>query len=105
MYTDKAATKETVNQALEEVIGQNMGIFIEQTESLTTYQINFLKAILDGIREGFGEAEIRDSYNLGSPSNIPRLKKALVDKEIIEQTEEGFVIGDPVLRLWLRRIL
>ena len=105
LYTDKIATQETANLALEEVIGQNMGIFIEQTKTLTTYQINFLRAILDGVTEGFGEAEIRDNYNLGSPSNIPRLKKALVDKEIIEQTEKGFIIGDPILKLWLKRII
>ena len=55
--------------------------------------------------QGFGESSVREQYNLGSPSNIARLKQALIDKELIEQTEAGIIIGDPVLRLWLKKLL
>jgi len=48
---------------------------------------------------------VRESFNLGVPSNVARLKKTLVDKELIEYTEKGVEIGDPVLRLWLKRVL
>ena len=43
--------------------------------------------------------------NLGAPSNIVRLKQSLIDKELIEITESGIIIGDHVLRLWLKKIL
>jgi hypothetical protein len=78
---------------------------IEQTQSLTSYQLNFLRAILYGVNNGFNEKEVRESFNLGVPSNVDRLKKSLVEKELIEYTEKGVEIGDPVLRLWLKRIL
>ena len=38
-------------------------------------------------------------------SNIKRLRDALIDKEIIEVTENGLIIGDPILRLWLKKLL
>jgi hypothetical protein len=49
--------------------------------------------------------EIYEQYHHGVPSNVDRLKKSLVEKELIEYTEKGVEIGDPVLRLWLKRIL
>ena len=67
--------------------------------------MNFLRAILYGINNGFNEKEVRESFNLGVPSNVARLKKSLIDKELIEYTEKGVEIGDPVLRLWLKRVL
>ena len=94
-----------VEVAIQDVLSQNSIAFIEQTQSLTTYQLNFLRAVLDGVGSGFGEARIREKYRLGSPSNIKRLRDALIDKEIIEVTENGLIIGDPILRLWLKKLL
>ena len=92
-------------QAVEDLLAQNNNVFIEQTQSLTTYQLNFLRAVMDGITTGFGEAEVREKYNLGSPSNITRLKNSMVDKELVELTADGIILGDPVLMLWLKRVL
>jgi hypothetical protein len=36
---------------------------------------------------------------------VARLKSTLIDKELVELTEKGIIIGDPVLRLWLKRVL
>ena len=58
-----------------------------------------------GVDAGFGDAAVRDKYNLGSPSNITRLKKSMIDKELVELTAKGIVLGDPVLKRWLQRIL
>ena len=105
LLTKKEVTEEILTTAVEDLISQNSSIFIEQTQSLTSYQLNFLRAILYGINNGFNEKEVRESFDLGVPSNVARLKKSLVDKEIIEYTEKGVEIGDPVLRLWLKRVL
>lgn len=109
-YSTLLLTKDEVNEevlaaAVEDLIAQNSSIFIEQTQSLTSYQMNFLRAILYGVNNGFNEKEVRESFDLGVPSNVARLKKSLVDKEIIEYTEKGVEIVDPVLRLWLKRVL
>ena len=105
LMTDREATMESLKGGIEDLVSQNSGTFVEQTQSLTSYQLNFLRAVLDGVNQGFGESAIREQYNLGSPSNIARLKQALIDKELIEQTESGIIIGDPVLRFWLKRLL
>ena len=105
LLSDKEVTDDSFARAVEDLVAQNSNVFIEQTQSLTTYQMNFLRAVMDGISRGFGEAEIREKYHLGSPSNINRLKNSMVEKELVELTENGFVLSDPVLKHWLKRIL
>ncbi len=105
LFSEKEATDESFTQAVDDLLAQNNNVFIEQTQSLTTYQLNFLRAVLDGVSSRFGEAAIREQYNLGSPSNITRLKTSMTEKELVELTEKGIVIGDPVLKLWLDKIL
>ena len=105
LLTETGVTESILRQALEDLIDQNSAIFIEQVQSLTTYQLNFLRAVLAENHNGFGEKEIRENYGLGAPSNIVRLKKSLIDKELIEITKDGVIISDPVLRLWLKKVL
>ena len=105
LLTETEVTESIMAQGIEDLIDQNSGIFIEQVQSLTSYQLNFLRAVLAGNHNGFGEKGIRETFNLGAPSNIARLKQSLIDKELIEITESGIMIGDPVLRLWLKKVL
>lgn len=105
LLTEKEVTEEVFTLAVEDLLAQNNNVFIEQTQSLTTYQLNFLRAVMSGISGGFGEAIIREKYNLGSPSNITRLKNSMIEKELVELTSEGIVLADPVLKLWLERVL
>lgn len=105
LLTQKEATKEILDAALNDLIDQSSVVFIEQTQSLTSYQLNFLRAILSGVSSDFGKKEVRETFELGSSSNIARLKSTLIDKELVELTEKGIIIGDPVLRLWLKRVL
>ena len=102
---EKEVDDTSFERAVEDLLAQNNTVFIEQTQSLTTYQLNFLKAVMDGITSGYGEADVRESYNLGSPSNITRLKQSMIDRELVDITTEGMVLGDPVLKLWLKRVL
>ena len=105
LLSEKEVDDTSFERAVEDLLAQNNTVFIEQTQSLTTYQLNFLKAVMDGITSGYGEADVRESYNLGSPSNITRLKQSMIDRELVDITTEGMVLGDPVLKLWLKRVL
>jgi len=105
LLSEREVDEDSFAQAVEDLLAQNNNVFIEQTQSLTTYQLNFLRAVMDGITTGFGEAEVREKYNLGSPSNITRLKNSMVDKELVELTADGIILGDPVLKLWLKKVL
>lgn len=105
LLSDKEVTEESFGMAVNDLLAQNSNVFIEQTQSLTTYQLNFLRAVMDGVSSGFGEASVRERYNLGSTSNITRLKKSMIDKELVELTPKGIILGDPVLKLWLKRVI
>lgn len=99
----ETAAFDTVDEAFENLLDENSSIFVDKSENLTTYQLNFLRAILDGVHKDFGKAEIRETYNLGSPSNIARIREALISKELIETSSEGIFISDPVMAVWLRK--
>ena len=105
LQSEKEVDEISFERAVDDLLAQNNTVFIEQTQSLTTYQLNFLRAVMDGVTSGYGEADVREGYNLGSPSNISRLKQSMIDKELVDITPEGIVLADPVLKLWLRRIL
>lgn len=100
----ETATLEQLNHAVNDLLNANEALFMQQIEPLSAYQLNFLRAIADGHNSRFGEMEIREEYNLGSPSNITRLKSSLIKKDLIEMQVKGNLgITDPVFRLWIQR--
>lgn len=104
--TRHTATIEILEHSVSDLINENSALFIQQTEHLSPYQLNFIYAMLDGIEQDFTKAEIREQYNLGSYNNISRIKQALVDKELIDIGFKGKVsFLDPVFPLWLKHAL
>jgi hypothetical protein len=100
----ETATLEKLNRAVNDLLNANEALFMQQIEPLSAYQLNFLRAIADGHNRGFGEMEIREEYNLGSPSNITRLKSSLIKRDLIEMQAKGTLnITDPVFKLWIQR--
>lgn len=100
---DKVVDEATIDEALDDLIGQNSTLFLQQTENLSSYQMNFLKAIAAGETGDFTSAVILKKYNLGAKSNISRLTDTLIKKELIEKTGRTVTIADPVFRLWMLR--
>ena len=94
-------SQEILDQAYENLLDENTSLFLEKTENLTSYQLNFLRAIISGIESDFGKVDIREEYNLGSHSNITRIKTALIERELIEPGLDGIRIADPVMKQWL----
>ena len=47
--------------------------------------------------------DVLEIYQLGSKSNISRLKKTLVEKEIIEEEGDTITLADPIFELWFKR--
>lgn len=77
-------------------------LFKQQISTLTSYQLNCLRAIVAGHHSDLGERAVRDGFDLGSPSNIPRLKNALLERDLIELDGREVFISDPVFARWLR---
>lgn len=105
IHTDGAATEQNFEEAYQDILDQNTPLFEKQTESLTTYQMNFLRAILDGIHNEFTTQEVLQKYQLGSSANVSIIKRALVKKELIEIEKRKVTIPDPVLKVWLKKEL
>lgn len=105
VHTDKVATPQDLEMAYEDIIDQNTPLFEKQTENLSTYQMNFLRAVIDGVRSEFTSQMILQKYELGSSANVSIIKRALVKKELIEIENRQVSIPDPVMQVWLRRKL
>ena len=105
IHTDGVATEQDFEAAYQDIIDQNTPLFEKQTESLTTYQMNFLRAILDGVHNEFTTQEVLQKYKLGSSANVSIIKRALVKKELIEIEKRQVVIPDPVMKVWLKKEL
>ena len=89
--------------AIEELIGTNEALYMQMVEQFSAYQMNLIRAILAGIRSGYNEKKIRSTYNLGAPSNVVRLKDALIERDIIYSEMKQLYITDPVFALWFRK--
>ena len=103
--TDGTATQQNLDAACQDIIDQNTPLFEKQTESLTAYQLNFLRAVLDGVHSEFTSQVVLQKYQLGSSANVNIIKRALEKKELIEIDKRQVVIPDPVLAVWLKREL
>lgn len=101
--TDKSAEESHLMEAYEELINHNSMLFERMTENLTAYQLNFLRAVNDGIHDEFTRMEIITSYQLGTSTNVQRIKDSLLKKDLIDITNRKVTIPDPVFRAWLKR--
>ncbi len=103
VYTSTEASEEEFNNAYNDMIDQNSLLFEKQTESLSSYQMNFLRALVNGVDKEFTTQEKLKRYNLGSSANVSTVKRALIKKELIESENRRVVLTDPVMKLWLKR--
>ena len=101
--TTDIATEEQLTHALEDLLDQNNILFQSETENLSAYQMNFLKAVIDGIHSKFSSKEIILKNYLGTSANIVRLKSALLQKELIETDGKEIILADPVFGVWFKK--
>ncbi len=105
IHADKVATEQDFENAYQDIIDQNSPLFEKQTENLTTYQLNFLRAVIDGVHSEFTAHDILRKYQLGTSANVSIIKQALIKKELIEVESRHVIIPDPVMKVWLKREL
>lgn len=103
VHTDKEAGESDFENACRDLLDQNTPLFEQQTESLTSYQINFLQAVIDGVSSGFTRQEVLRKYQLGASANVSAIKKALIKKEILDTESGNVYISDPIMKMWLKK--
>lgn len=103
LNAEKVVTDATVDSAMDDLLAQNSALFMQQTEGLSSYQMNMLRAISAGVHDGFSSKNVLDSYRLGTKSNIARIRDVLIDRDLVELREDGLYISDPVFKKWFKR--
>ena len=102
-HTDMEVTDVILEEAKEELLRQNHGLFMEQINSLSAYQIRFVRAMMAGKAQEISHAATIDEFNLGSTANIATIKKALQRKELIDIEGKNIYFSDPLFIYWLQR--
>lgn len=100
--TQHTCTYALIEKALTDLILHYDFSFHKIIEDLTLKQIRFLKAIMGENQKIYSQA-IRDEYQLGSTSNVARIKLSLEKREIIYTGKSYIEFVDPIFREWLRR--
>lgn len=98
----KNCTAEIVNEAYQNLIRQLSLLYQTLTDGLTSTQINFLKAVING-EQHFSASGTLKQYSLGTSANITRIKNTLLQKEIIDVHGKDVELLDPVYKDWLKQ--
>jgi AAA+ ATPase superfamily predicted ATPase len=87
-----------------ESISQQLSLLFQMiTDDLTTTHVNFLKAVIENQQQLSSKKTI-DQYRLGTSANVIRIRKALMDKEIIDDMGKGLFLLDPMYAYWLKTV-
>ena len=93
-----------VNEAFSSLIGQLSLLFTNIIDTLTSRQISFLIAVADGV-VNFSSKDILKQYQLGTSANIKNLKKATLEKDLIDILPGNTIeIQDPAFEYWLKNV-
>lgn len=96
---EREVTQEVIDAAVINLLDQNNYLFQMQTDGLPNTQVAFLKALSEGVTS-FTSMNTMKKYDLGSVSNIRRIREALIQKEIIDIFPGKPEFLDPLYKLW-----
>ncbi len=102
LRTRRKCMEETTNQAFNDIIAQLSLLFATITETLTSSQINLLRAMIAG-EKSLSSSEVISKYHLRSSANVNRSRKSLIDKDILDNNAGVISFQDPMYRFWLKK--
>ena len=105
---DKVVDIQVVKRACAELLASNEAAFFQYRKLLTPAQWEVMIAIAkEGEISQITSKKFVGKYNIGSPADVRRITKALIDKELvletITKTETIYQIYDVFLSRWLER--
>ncbi|MCL2028739.1 MAG: ATP-binding protein [Bacteroidales bacterium] len=101
--TNGKVTDAIYTAALEDMLTQNALLYQRDTENLSATQLNFLKAVASGERTNFTSAETLKKYRLGTSANVVKIKKNLLNAEIIDIQGKEVSFIDPIYEFWFKK--
>lgn len=100
LRTKYKVTEIIVREAHTSIVEQLSLLFVTMTESLTTKQINFLKALVGG-ETALYSSKVLSKYDIGTSANVTRIKKSLIEKDILDDKAGELSFQDPMYKYWL----
>jgi uncharacterized protein len=92
-----------INDSLQSALTKSNYAFMEIWDALTVTERRLLFGIAETAEAApFAIAFLR-KYQLGAASSIQRVVERLVQKGVIDRTENGYRIIDPFFALWIKR--
>ena len=101
--TENEVNEGIMAEAKQDLLLQSHSLFMEQINSLSSYQLRFIRAIMSGKTIEIYSKEVIEEFELGSSANIATIKKALQKKELIEIEGKNIYFSDPIFIHWLRQ--
>ncbi len=102
--SSKKVKPDDAQKALERLAEQNELQFQKVIEGLTTYQLNYLKALCSGIPNLHSGKSIK-TFSLGTSATIQRSIQALLQKDVIDVMGAEVMFVDPAFQWWFKRNL
>jgi len=101
LRTKKVCNKDIVLNAHTSIVEQLSLLFTAITESLTSNQLNLLRAIIDK-EPSLSSGKTIIKYRLTSSANVTRSRKSLIQKDILDDKAGKLTFQDPMYRYWLQ---
>ena len=104
LRTPQICTEAIISESFSSLTGQLSLLFANIIDTLSSKQINFLLAVADSV-VNFSSKDVLAKYKLGTSANIKNLKKATLEKDLIDILPGNVIeIQDPVFEYWLKNI-
>ena len=101
LRTNDICTVEIVRAAHAALVEQLSLLFVTITETLTTQQLNYLKALIAG-EKAITSTAVMHRYQISSPTSVARSKTALIKNDILDNNAGEMSFQDPIYAYWLK---
>lgn len=102
--TGRKCNREIILSAREDIVGQLGLLFANITERFSATQMGLLRAIIAGEKQLSAQQTLLQ-YRLGTSANVVRVKRGLIESEVLDDSNGELTFLDPMFRHWLEFIL
>ena len=96
----RTCTQATVDTALQDLLNRHDALYHRLVDELTTPELNYLRALLNGVTR-FTTMETIRRFSLGSSAHVKRMTLGLENKEVLDFVGEQTEWIDPLFKIWL----
>lgn len=98
--TEKEVDEECYEKAIATILDRESDLFANEWDNLTPNQKKTLKVLISRGDKTLYDDELLAKHKIKS-SSMQTALKALVEKDIVDKTADGYYMVDPIFRFWL----